>query len=314
MKRKKGETREALARKRMMDERAEALRCQVEKVAQEHIAAAAKATGKHGKSGGADEPLVRRPSRGGDDALAMPMLLSSTEMGVYVKWALALQEQLQHMTETHQQALIVMAQLREENQALRNAIQAPNMSACMHANAQPRLPGSTSSAAPTMGTWQGPIATAGLPTMTALPNNMPNMPTLPMALPSNASMLPCPQPRQSSALDSSVPTVIDATRDMAVRTTPSVLSVLTAPQPGSPARSRNSSSDTHLGTDDYDDGLGRESDDDYDEGDEALLSALLNTPSTSFKKDGTPNLELLARHLEGGVQAASWSVMDRIRA
>jgi len=112
------------ANKRHVDERAAALRAQVEELARKRNEE--EPLGRGSSSG---MPLGRGSSGSGtgmpehDGGMRLPMLISSTEMGVYIKWSLLLQEQLQKATEQHRQISDIVERLREENKMLRHAIE-----------------------------------------------------------------------------------------------------------------------------------------------------------------------------------------------
>ena len=123
MKRKKTETAEAAARKRLMDERAASLRLQVEEIARRHSSMGATASGRTADSNDG-APAAR--SEVGRSEPTMPLLITSTDMGVYIKWALTLQEQLAHTTEHYRQARMLLCELQEENATLRAALSSQN--------------------------------------------------------------------------------------------------------------------------------------------------------------------------------------------
>ena len=66
-------------------------------------------------------------SSGLDDGLSLPMLISSTEMGAYIKWSLLLQEQLQQATERHHQIIEVVERLTDENRMLNQAAESGDL-------------------------------------------------------------------------------------------------------------------------------------------------------------------------------------------
>ena len=53
----------------------------------------------------------------------LPMLISSTEMGAYIKWALLLQEQLSKASEHNRQLTEAIQRLTEENRQLQHAVE-----------------------------------------------------------------------------------------------------------------------------------------------------------------------------------------------
>lgn len=85
-----------------LGERAAALRAQVEELARNTAAAVElpkrpRAEGKEGK-GGKRKRAKALPPMQLDEGQKLPMLISSTELGVYVKWALMLQDMLRTAT------------------------------------------------------------------------------------------------------------------------------------------------------------------------------------------------------------------------
>ena len=88
----------------MMDARAAALRARVEELAKNTNSQASERGGMSGESE------------------AMPMLLSSTEMGSSLKYGLLLQKQLQEAIALQKQTSHIVMQLQAENQLLRSAL------------------------------------------------------------------------------------------------------------------------------------------------------------------------------------------------
>ena len=257
---KKQESYEAAARKRLMDERSAQLRLRVEEIARQHTSAAQNTTAEAG-----DMSLKERPSRLSreDGGLQIPMLISSTEMGVYIKWALTLQEQLAHVTESHSQAMTLLEQLREENRVLRGALGQQMLQ-------QPAV-GMVPSTMSVVGSQFFPEC-AILPSMAG-------------AYPVGAAPAPAAAPASAPTVD-----MFDAF----ARRAPSA-----APRPSSESTTTETSTATALPPLERMPALvSGAASGALDGHDEDLLEALLATPTMGKHEISTPNLEMLARQLD----------------
>lgn len=110
--------------RKVVDARAAALRAQVEQLAKASFLEQSQATARI-PAAASNSMLPQVPGEAGDE---LPLLITSTDMGVYVKWALLLQEELQR-------SLTMQGQLQE----LRGKLELENASLC-DALGRPRRP------------------------------------------------------------------------------------------------------------------------------------------------------------------------------
>ena len=111
--------------RKVVDARAAALRAQVEQLAKasfQEQSQAATAVAKPSIAATSNNMIPQIPCEAGDE---LPLLIKSTDMGVYVKWALLLQEELQRSLSMQEQLVELRGKLELENASLCDALGRP---------------------------------------------------------------------------------------------------------------------------------------------------------------------------------------------